>query len=67
MHTDQINDSSTSKHSSWNVVNQIIKDKSLNVLQTENDIEIRKFLKNLHQKSFSDIIHKDHHMKIYLF
>ena len=29
--------SSTSKHSSWNVVNQIIEEKSLNVLQTEND------------------------------
>ena len=44
--------SSTSKHSSWNVVNQIIKDKSLNVLQTENDKEIRNFLKNLSSKEF---------------
>ncbi len=44
--------SSTSKHSSWNVVNQIIEDKSLNVLQTENDKEIRNFLKNLSSKEF---------------
>ena len=41
------NQSSTSKHSSWNIVNKIIKDKSLDIIQEENDIDVRKLLKSL--------------------
>ena len=44
--------SSTSQHSSWNVVNQIIKDRSIKVIQAENDNEIRNLLKNLSAKEF---------------
>ena len=38
----QLNESSTSKHSSWNIVNKIIQDKSLGLIQEDNSIEIRK-------------------------
>ena len=40
-------DSSTSKHASWNIVNKIIKDKSLDLIQEGNNIVIRKILKDL--------------------
>jgi len=43
----QINESSTSKHTSWNIVNKIIKDKSIDIIQEDNDIKIRKLLKSL--------------------
>ena len=46
-------DSSTSKHSSWNVVNKIIEDKSLTVKQTDAHKEkIRDILKNLSAEYF---------------
>ena len=44
--------SSTSQHSSWNVVNQIIKDRSIKIIQAKNDNEIRNLLKNLSAKEF---------------
>jgi len=45
--------SSTSKHSSWNVVNKIIEDKSLTIKQTEaNKQKIREILKNLSAEDF---------------
>ena len=43
----QINESSTSKHTSWNIVNKIIKDKSLDFIQEGNNIEVRELLKSL--------------------
>jgi hypothetical protein len=49
----QIKDSSTSKHTSWNVVNNILKDKELKFTQTkENESDIRKILKNLTAEEF---------------
>ncbi len=48
----QINSSSTSKHTSWNIVDQIIKDNSLELKQNKNSIEIRKMLKNLSSRDF---------------
>ena len=43
-----MNKSSTSKHSSWNIVNNIIKDKSLSIRQNNKNKErIRNLLKNL--------------------
>ena len=44
--------SSSSKHSSWNVVNKIIKDNNLTISQDENDNEVRRLLKNLSAKNF---------------
>ena len=43
----QINESSTSKHTSFNIVNKIIKDRSLDIIQEENTIEVRELLKSL--------------------
>ena len=43
----QINESSTSKHTSWNIVDKIIKDRSLDIIQKDNDIEVRELLKSL--------------------
>ena len=48
----QINSSSTSKHTSWNIVDQVIKDNSLELKQKKNSIEIRKMLKNLSSRDF---------------
>jgi para-nitrobenzyl esterase len=48
----QINDSSTSKHTSWNIVNEIIKDKSLNITQEDNNLKIRELLKGLTAEEF---------------
>jgi para-nitrobenzyl esterase len=46
-------DSSTSKHSSWNVVNSIIENKSLTIKQTDaNKEKIRDILKNLSAEDF---------------
>jgi para-nitrobenzyl esterase len=48
-----LKDSSTSQHSSWNVVNKIIEDKSLTVKQTDSNKEkIRNILKNLSADDF---------------
>ena len=48
----QINESTTSKHTSWNIVNKILKDKSLNFIQDDNNFEIRELLKNLTAEEF---------------
>ena len=45
-------DSSTSKHTSWNIVNKIIKDKSLDITQEDYNVDVRKILKNLTAKEF---------------
>ena len=37
----QINESSTSEHTSWNIVNKIIKEKSLDLNQEDNRFEVR--------------------------
>ena len=44
----QMKNSSTSKHTSWEVINNILEDKKLEFKQTkENELEIRKLIKNL--------------------
>jgi len=48
----QINESTTSEHTSWNIVNKIIKDNKLNIVQEDNNIQVRKLLKNLTAKEF---------------
>lgn len=48
----QANESSTSKHTSWNIVNKIIKDKSLSIIQEDNNIKVRELLKSLTAKEF---------------
>jgi para-nitrobenzyl esterase len=49
----QKKDSSTSKHSSWNIVKNILKDNELKFTQTkENELDIRKILKNLTAEEF---------------
>ena len=48
----QIKKSSTSEHTSWNIVNKIIKDKSLDIIQEGNQTEIRKILKDMSAKDF---------------
>ena len=48
----QTDDSSTSKHTSWNIVNKIIKGKSLNIIQENNNIKIRDLLKSLSPEEF---------------
>ena len=48
----QINKSSTSEHTSWNIVNKIIKDKSLGIIQEDNHTEIRELLINMSAKDF---------------
>jgi para-nitrobenzyl esterase len=48
----QTNESSTSKHTSWNVVNKIIKDKSLDFTQDGSNIKVRELLKNLAAEEF---------------
>ena len=47
-----LNESSTFEHSSWNIVNKIIKDNSLDFIQEDNNVEIRKFLKSLRAEDF---------------
>jgi len=48
----QIKKSSTSEHTSWNIVNNIIKDKTLNINQEDNRADIRELLKNMSAKDF---------------
>ena len=48
----QINESTTSEHTSWNIVIKIIKDNKLNIVQEDNNIQVRKLLKNLTAKEF---------------
>jgi para-nitrobenzyl esterase len=48
----QIDKSSTSKHTSWNVVNEIIKEKSLGFNQEVNNFEVRELLKSLTAEEF---------------
>ena len=48
----QTHESSTSKHSSWNIVNKIIKDRSLDITQEGNNIKIRELLKGLTAEEF---------------
>ena len=48
----QINESSTSKHTSWNVVNKIINDKKVDLIQDDNNVKIRELLKNLTAEEF---------------
>jgi para-nitrobenzyl esterase len=47
----QIKQSSTSQHASFNIVNEIIKDRSLNIIQ-EGNVEVRKLLKSLTAEDF---------------
>ena len=48
----QTGESATSKHTSWNVVNKIIKDKSLDFIQEGNNIKVRGLLKSLTAEEF---------------
>ena len=48
----QANKSSTSKHTSWNVVEKILKDKSLDFSQKGNNIKVRDLLKSLTAEEF---------------
>ena len=48
----QINESSTSKHTSWNIVNKILKNKSLDFIQEDNNIKVRELLKSLTAEEF---------------
>jgi para-nitrobenzyl esterase len=48
----QTSESSTSKHTSWNIVNKIIKDKSLDFIQEGNNIKVRELLKSLTAEEF---------------
>jgi para-nitrobenzyl esterase len=48
----QTNESSTSKHTSWNIVNKIIKDRLLDITQEKNFNEVRELLKNLTAEDF---------------
>ena len=48
----QINESSTSKHTSWKIVNKIIEDRSLDIIQEDNIVEVRELLKNLTAEEF---------------
>ena len=48
----QTSESSTSKHTSWNIVNKIIKDKSLDLNQEVNNIKVRELLKSLTAEEF---------------
>jgi para-nitrobenzyl esterase len=47
-----INESSTSKHSSWNIVNKIVKDNSSLTISNLNNNEIREIIKNLTAEEF---------------
>ena len=48
----QTNESSTSKHASYNIINKIIKDKSLDFIQEGNNIKVRELLKSLTTEEF---------------
>ena len=46
------NKSSTFEHASWNIVNRIVKEKSLKNTQEDNNVQIRNLLKNLSAEEF---------------
>ena len=48
----QSKESSTSKHTSWSIVNRIIKDKVLDISQEDNKFEVRELLKSLSAEEF---------------
>jgi para-nitrobenzyl esterase len=48
----QTSNSPTSKHTSWNIVNKIIKDKSLDFIQDDNNFKVRELLKGLTAEEF---------------
>ena len=48
----QLKESSTSKHTSWSIVNRIIKDKVLDISQEDNKFEVRELLKRLSAEEF---------------
>jgi len=48
----QTSESSTSKHTSWNVVNKIINERSLDISQEKNNIAVRNLLKSLKAEEF---------------
>jgi para-nitrobenzyl esterase len=48
----QTSESSTSKYTSWNIVNKIMKDKSLDFIQEGNNIKVRELLKSLTAEEF---------------
>jgi para-nitrobenzyl esterase len=48
----QIYKSSTSEYASWNIVNKIIKDKSLDIVQEGSQAEVRQLLKNMSAKDY---------------
>ena len=48
----QINETATSKHTSWNIVQKIIEDKSLDINQKEHNNETRELLKSLTAEEF---------------
>jgi para-nitrobenzyl esterase len=48
----QTKKSSTSKHTSWNIVNKIIKERSIDIIQEDNNIEVRELLKSLKAEEF---------------
>ena len=48
----QINESSTSKHTSWNIVQKIIEDKSLDINQKDDSLQTRELLKSLTAEEF---------------
>jgi para-nitrobenzyl esterase len=48
----QTKKSSTSNHTSWNIVNRIIKDKSLDLISENDTYKVRELLKNLSSEDF---------------
>ena len=48
----QLDESSTSEHTSWNIVDKIIKDRSLDITQENNVVEVRELLKSLTAEEF---------------
>ena len=48
----QINSSATSEYTSWNIVRKIINERSLEINQDENKIEVRELLKSLSAEEF---------------
>ena len=44
--------SSTSKHTSWNIVNRILQDQNLKILQSRNKEKVRNILKTISAKDF---------------
>ena len=59
----QSKESSFSKHTSWNIVNKILEDKSIKISQKTENIDIRKLLKSLPSEYFLVFILIGLHMK----